>query len=444
MILISALLSLLAPQNDPAQDVEAFSKKLRALCDKIRPAFVHMDGGSAVCISPDGWVLTNHHVAGASGTATVHLAGGKAVTYDVIGHDPLGDVSLLKIRDAKDLPYLDLGDSDGLRIGQFVVAMGDPFVVGNPAQGGNYEPTITFGVVSAFHRFWDWYNDAIQTDAQINPGNSGGPLITLEGKVIGINGRIWMRHMTRVNTGLGFAISSAQIKRFMPYFKMGGRVYHGMIDGITVAECGTEDLDGDVGEYGQGVLVAGVAEPTPGSKAGLEPNDIIVELGGYKVYNKNRFFGVCASFPHGETVKVKYVRKEGGEWKSREGEVFLGDPEKKYEADSTFQAIDFGFHPRYDHQGPGLKVGTIEEPARTSGLVEGDVVTEADGKEIKEFLDLVNLLVTKKPGQEMKLKVKRGDATAEVAFKLGKNKDAPENPHGPRPPGPPEDPPRDE
>jgi S1-C subfamily serine protease len=318
--------------SQEVDEVRRFEKELKATVGKVRPAFCFVASGSGVLISKDGWILTNHHVAGPTGKRhRVYLTGGKSYNAKVIGHDPLGDISLLKIdKKVDNLPYLELGDSDDLRVGQSVIAMGNPFLTGSGSGaqavpgyqigGGNWEPTITLGIVSALHRYQDWYMDAIQTDAQINPGNSGGPLITLDGKIVGINGRIAMRYFNRVNTGVGYAIPSTQIRRYMEAFKKGGRVYHGMIDGATVVECGVDDYVNS-GEYGDGVLIVGVSEPSPAHKAGFREGDIITRIDKYTIFNLNRYHGVVGTFPAGEMV-VATVKRGGTTEKLT---VVLGD-----------------------------------------------------------------------------------------------------------------------
>lgn len=338
-----AFLTLLVGAASPAQDdqdlqkVLAFQARLRAVVERVKPAFVFCGGGSAVCISKDGWILSNHHVAGPTGRQwQVFFPGGKSYMAKVVGHDPNGDLSLLKVDADHDLPFAELGDSDSLQIGQHVFAVGNPFLLGNgkgappiPGAGkmgrddGNWEPTVTLGVVSALHRFQDWYMDAIHTDCQINPGNSGGPLFTLDGKVVGINGRIAMRFFNRVNTGVGYAIPSNQIKRYMDPFKKGGRVWHGYIDGIIITNAGEPGYE-NAGEYGDGVLVLGVEDPSPATKAGFKEGDIITQVENQRVFNTNRLHGILGTYPQGDTVNVKV--KRGG--MTVELKVWLGDPKK--------------------------------------------------------------------------------------------------------------------
>jgi serine protease DegQ len=418
---MSSLLALvLAFQPDPLQDVVQFQDRLVALCEKISPAYVFVGGGSGVLISSDGWILTNHHVAGPSGgSMSVQLSGGRSFMADVIGHDPGGDVSLMKVRDARELPFLELGESDALSVGQFVVAVGNPFGLGTDSA----QPTITFGVVSAFHRFQDWYMDAIHTDAHINPGNSGGPLITLNARIVGINGRGGFYHRrTRVSNGIGLAISSSQIRRYLPQLRVGGRVYHGMIDGITVTEAGDEDYE-HAGSYGEGVLVVGVTDGTRAAEAGLAAGDLIVEVGSYRCFNKNRLFGITGSYPVGSRVPMRVKRRADGAWKEHGTEIVLGDPAKAPEGEPAWGPLMYGFAPGYDQEGDGLKIHSIVEggPAGTAGLRPGDKVLEADGRPVREFADFVRSLVERKPGEAVKLKVRRAEATLEAPLTLGEN-----------------------
>ncbi|OGG48870.1 MAG: hypothetical protein A3F84_28150 [Candidatus Handelsmanbacteria bacterium RIFCSPLOWO2_12_FULL_64_10] len=367
---MSSLLLLLLVQDPDLDNVLEYQKRMEEFCERVSKAYVFIGGGSGVVISPDGWMLTNHHVAGETGAEwNVNLTGGKAYKADVIGHDPTGDVSLLKIRDATELPFLELGSSDDLEIGQFVVAVGNPFGLGN----GNWDPTVTFGVISAIHRYQDWYMDCIHTDTHINPGNSGGPLITMEGKIIGINGRGgFMRRRTRVSSGIGLAISSSQIQRYLPSMKAGGRVYHGIIEGITIAEGGFDEYENS-GVYGEGILVAGVDTPSRADDAGLLPGDILHEIGGYPCYNVNRYHGIVGSHPVGSKVKVKYRRLEDGAWKEHEGETVLGDPAKALEGEHAYRAVLYGFGPAYEQAGDGIRINSVAEkgPAEAAGMRGG-------------------------------------------------------------------------
>lgn len=403
-----------------ADELAAAQERMVALCERVSRAYVFVGGGSGVLISADGWVLTNHHVAGPSGgQSAVRLTGGRTLTADVIGHDAKGDISLLKLRDARDLPFLELGSSDDLEPGQPVVAVGNPFGLGNET----WDPTLTFGVISAIHRYQDWYMDAIHTDAHINPGNSGGPLITMEGRVIGINGRGGFdRRQTRVSNGIGLAISASQIARYLPCLKAGGPVTLGMVEGLKMAESGDDTFE-TTSEYGDGVLVAGVVPESRAEAAGLEPGDVITQIGPYRCFNTNRFHGIVGSHPIG--TKLPIVWKRGD--KEGRGEVVLGDPAAVPEGAHVFREILFGFGPSYAQAGDGLRIHSVAPggPAEAAGLLPGDKIVEADTKVVAEPVDFLTALFVfeHKPGTTMKLMVRRGAETREAALKLAQNPD---------------------
>jgi serine protease Do len=391
--------------------VQELQDKVQGVIEKVKPAYVFFGNGSGVCISSDGYALTNFHVSGDRQGQRVRLPGGRQYLADIVGFDPLGDISLCKLRDAKDLPFCELGDSDQLEVGQHVIAVGNPFLLGN----GSWEPTITFGIVSALHRYMDnpGYFDAIQTDAQINPGNSGGPLITMDGKVIGINGRIDIkRFMNRVNTGIGYAIPSRQIQRYMDAFKRGGRVFEGFIEGIQIGECGDTRYE-NVGEYGDGVFVARVDAELPGGKAGFEPGDIIFEIEGYRVGNANRFHGVVSNWPEGATIRVKVRRKA----EEKEIKVFLGDPAKILERKRAIEAMtDLGFTANAK-----MVVGPVApgSAGAKAGLKPGDVLKSVEDRRVGSWTEFRSLL---RPGAELTLTIVREGKEVEVQLKVPRPK----------------------
>lgn len=400
-------LMLLLQDGDKVQELQT---RLQAVVEKVKPAYVFFGNGSGVLISSDGWALTNFHVSGDRQGQRVRLPGGTQYLADIVGFDPLGDIALCKLRNAKDLPFCELGDSDLLEVGQHVIAVGNPFLLGN----GSWEPTITFGIVSALHRYMDnpGYFDAIQTDAQINPGNSGGPLITLDGKVVGINGRIDIkRFMNRVNTGIGYAIPSRQIQRYMEAFKRGGRVFEGFIEGMQIGECGDARYD-QVGEYGDGVFVARVDPDLPAGKAGFEPGDIIFEVEGYRIGNANRFHGVVSNWPEGATVRVKVRRKA----EEKELKVFLGDPAKILERKRAMDATDLGFTVNAK-----MVVGPVApgSAGAKAGLKPGDVLQRVDGRRVGSWTEFRTFL---RPGAEMQLTVMRDDKELELPLKVPRPK----------------------
>ena len=419
MVVNGLLLVALFTQEDDLKRLEPLQKALHACIDRVKPAYVFIGGGSGVCITSDGWILTNHHVAGDNRSWQIRFSGGKRVTADVVGFDPHGDISVLKVRGGKDLPYCELGDSDALKIGQHVIALGNPFLLGNESA----EPTITFGIVSALHRYMDnpGYFDAIQTDAQINPGNSGGPLISLEGRVVGINGRIEIRRfLNRVNTGIGYAIPANQIRRYLKRFQAGGRVYEGYLHGITIGECGDDRYENTL-EYGDGVFVAGLAEGCPAEKAGVNLGDLLFEAEGYRIYNANRFHGVMGNWPQGETIRIKVKRlNDKKEWGVHEFSVFLGDPDQIRMRDAQTGQLETGFRPSFDYDDLGVEVDEVLEggPAADAKLRVGDVIQKVNGRRVKNFDEFKEALVHRKVGDVLKLLVLRGENPLELSLTL--------------------------
>lgn len=422
----TALLVLLAAgaalAQDPAdgKDLAEFQAKLRETVAKVRPGYVFIGGGSGVCVSPDGWILTNHHVAGGQRNWTVRFTGGKSHRAELVGWHPLDDVAVLKIRDGKDLPFVPLGDSEALKVGDPVIAVGNPFMLGNE----NWEPTVTFGMVSALNVYLDnpGYKDAVVTDAQINPGNSGGPLITLKGEVIGINGRIEIRRfMNRVNTGIGYAIPSNQIARFLPHFQAGGRQWGGHIDGVTLGECGDDRYE-NVGEYGDGVFVAGIEEGSPAEKAGLKLGDLLFNLGGRRVYNLNRLHGVAGTYPAGSVIPVRGKRwnAEKKQFEGFETKLLLGKVEQMREYYAQAGNRYYGFLPDYFHEGKGFKVGEVNEgaPGPKAGVKVGDLIVKANGEAVASWTDFRRRMGLLKPGDAVMLTVERDGKEAAVEMKL--------------------------
>ena len=418
-----AALAVLAAPGAARQDSGGLAdvqKRLREVVAKVTPAYVFIGGGSGVCISPDGYILTNHHVAGGSESWSVKFSGGKKADAELVGWHPADDVALLKVKNGKDLPFVPLGDSEALRVGDPVIAVGNPFALG----AENWEPTVTYGIVSALHVYLDnpGYKDAIQTDAQINPGNSGGPLITMKGEVVGINGRIEIkRFKNRVNSGIGYAIPSGQISRFLPHFKSRGRQWGGHLDGIQIGECGDDRYD-NVGEYGDGSFVSGIDEGSPAQAAGLKEGDIISAIAGQKITNNNRFHGMTGSYPAGAVVplKIKRWNKEKKVFDDVETRVLLGSIEQMKVYYASAGNRYYGFTPDYLFEGAGFKIGFVDKGAagEKAGLKVDDVIVEAVGKPVATWVDFRQAMGARSPGDSVKLKVKRGTEELELAIKL--------------------------
>jgi serine protease Do len=273
---------------------------LAELCIRVRPAFVFIGGGSGVIVRPDGLMLTNDHVIGRKKSFTVRIGDGRSFKARVLGTDPVGDLAALKLElpEGQTVPHLELGDSDALRVGDEALAVGNPFALGVLDQS----PTFTVGIISALNHTQGTYAECIVTDAEVNPGNSGGPLVNMAGEVVGINGQISTRFGLRSNTGLGFAISSRQIKLWLPRLEAagGGEVKHARIAGLEFAQAPRESA--------ASVVIKDVADGSPAATAGFQPGDAILTLDGAPVANALRLKGLLGIYPDGHRVPVTVKR----------------------------------------------------------------------------------------------------------------------------------------
>ncbi|HTL51079.1 MAG TPA: trypsin-like peptidase domain-containing protein [Planctomycetota bacterium] len=284
------------------QMADQINQQRKAIIEKVSKAYIFIGGGSGVVISADGYIVTNDHVAGAQRNWRVRMVDGHTYKAHVTGTDPVSDLTMLKMDDPPpNLPWLKLGDSDRLEVGQTVIAVGNPFLLGSLDD----VPTVTFGIVSSLHRFQGTYSDAIMTDVALNPGNSGGPLITLAGEVVGINGRIASRFGVRANSGIGYAIPSNQILAFMDDFKNAGGfyVFRSQIEGLQASN--------QIALTGREFIIGRIEPGSPADKAGFQANDVITHINGHKLNVANRYFGELGNLPPGKQITVT-VQRGGG------------------------------------------------------------------------------------------------------------------------------------
>jgi serine protease Do len=274
-------------------------EELTRVIEKANAAFVFVGGGSGLVVSSDGYILTNHHVAGDRKQWVVRIEGtGKMSVCDLVGTDPVGDLALLKVRDARNLAYVEFGDIAKVKVGEQVLAVGDPFKLADE----DGPPSVSLGTVSALHRFQGNYSDAVQTDCAVNPGNSGGPLLTLDGKLIGITGQIMSRFGAKANTGIGYAIPVDQIARFFPLMKeAGGKyVYHAQLpEGMAFSNRVDET---------QNASIEKVDENSEAEKAGFRSGDRIMTVDGKPVYNYARLIGIIRSYPENAVLEIQIER----------------------------------------------------------------------------------------------------------------------------------------
>ena len=266
--------------------------------------------GSGYIISPDGYIVTNDHVAGNATEITVTLTDGRTFDANVIGSDLASDICLIKI-DGDDLPYVELGNSDDVIIGEWVIALGNPFGLFEL----NDKPTVTVGVISATGMNLEPINDRyyinmLQTDAAINGGNSGGPLVNSLGEVIGMNTLIFTAGGSQGSIGLGFAIPINKVKSIIEELKEKGKIDRDFEIGMRI-----QSIDEGIARYydlesTKGVIVTKVYPNTPAQQAGIEVGDIILEIEDYRINDENTIFSVFHEFRTGQTITLKIVRDE--------------------------------------------------------------------------------------------------------------------------------------
>ncbi len=320
--------------------------------------------GSGVIVSRDGYILTNNHVIEGADEVRVSLADRREFVAEIVGSDPKTDVAVLKI-DEDDLPRVTLADSDNIRVGDIVFALGNPLNVGQ---------TVTMGIVSATGRTRigllgdDAYENFIQTDAAINQGNSGGPLVDAQGRVIGINTAI-LSARTGGNIGIGFAIPVNMASNVMQSLVTYGKVARGFL-GVNIQDL-TPDLAEEFGiDPGEGALVAEVVPDRPGDRAGLQQGDVIVEVDGKAIPSASALRLMISQTPPGTRVNIVYYR----DGDRREADVELGDLEGLADSGPA--------RPGENELFEGIKVAVIDDEIRSdfdlSDRVDGLIVVESD------------------------------------------------------------------
>ena len=369
--------------------------------------------GTGFVISSDGYIVTNNHVIENVDSIKVTFKDGRELDAEVVGRDPKTDIALIKVKTDEDLFALPLGDSDLVRPGEWVVAIGNPFTLGH---------TVTAGIVSATGRNIQQgpYDDFIQTDAAINPGNSGGPLINLRGEVIGVNTAI----NPRANT-IGFAVPVNMAKQILPQLRATGHVVRGwlgvVIQGVTPELAEEFDLDEE-----KGALVSRILPDGPAADAGVEVGDVIVEFDGHEIGDWKDLPRVVASTPVKKPVKVEVVRK--GKTKRLKVEVGVMDEPKLVHAKAEEPGPQiFGLRVQNltpelaDQLGLGEDGGVVVtdvepgSPAAEAGLRRSDVIVEVDRKEIASVSDLREQL--EDADESVLMLIRRGDATVFVPVK---------------------------
>lgn len=386
---------------------------------KRNPHQRHEQGvGSGFVISADGYILTNNHVVENADQITVKMADGKEYKGKVVGRDPKTDLALTKIDGASDLEALKLGDSDKLRVGNWVVAIGSPF---------GLDQTVTAGIVSAKGRAIGSgpYDDYIQTDASINPGNSGGPLLNTSGEVVGINTAIYSQNGG--NVGIGFAIPINMVKEIATQLKEKGHVTRGWLG--TVVQKITPELAKSFGlKEESGALVSQVAKGGPADKAGIETGDVIVEFDGKKIADSSDLARTVAATPAGKVVTVKFMRK--GDVLDRQVTIEQLAQKEAVADVSPHRPLGMTLQSLTPEIARGLGVQSDEgvaitsvvpgSPAEAAGLRTGDVILQVNRETVKDLENAKEMIEKAKDQETILLLVERGENTLFAAITVPK------------------------
>jgi serine protease Do/serine protease DegQ len=398
--------------NDP------FFRRFFNLPDEMPERKTQALGSGVIIDANRGLVVTNNHVIANADQIKVKLLDGRILEAKLVGSDPDFDVAVIKIP-AKNLTALPLADSNAVRVGDFAVAVGNPFGLGQ---------TVTSGIISALARSGlgiGEYEDYIQTDASINPGNSGGALVNLRGELIGINTAIYSQ--SGGNVGIGFAIPVNNVRQVVDQLVQYGEVKHGYL-GVELQDMSPELAQAFGITESEGAVVASIAEGSPAAKAGLRQGDVIVGVNGHVAHNGFDVRNQIGLARVGDRLSMDVVREgrhqqvaavvadrpkeQSGEESAQQAESSLRNPVL---AGATFSEIPEGI-PEY-HGENGVFVADVERGSRAwrSGLRPGDLITSVDRQPVADLSDFLQR-VNGKNGQLL-VGVRRGNSAAFLVLK---------------------------
>jgi len=390
-------------ENDPFHDFFE-----RFFGNRPRREFKQRSLGSGFIIDKEGFIVTNNHVVENADKIKVKLSNDREYPATVVGRDTKTDIALLKVENLQDIGIARLGDSDDLKVGEWVVAIGSPF---------GLEHTVTAGIVSAKGRVIGSgpYDDFIQTDASINPGNSGGPLVNMNGEVVGINTAIVSRGGG--NVGIGFAIPINMARGIIGQLQTSGSVTRGWL-GVTIQDLTPELADYYGLEGVKGAMVGEVFKGDPAEKAGIKAKDVIVEVDGEKIGSSRDLSRVIAATHVGEKVTIKVLRN-GKERTFRIKIVKRTDDKEAMAMHDSGEVTDLGMAVSSltpdlarrlnipETQGVVVIAVNRDTPASKAGVQEGDLILEVNHKLVKSVQDYRKYVEEVRKGEIVSLLMKR-------------------------------------
>ena len=369
----------LAPLVDKAAPAVVNIRVVQERRGPFGRAFESGGAGSGVIVDADnGYILTNHHVVGEADEIQVGLIDGRTLDAEVVGSDAATDIALIKV-EGDDLTEMPIGDSNAVRVGDFVIAIGNPYGLTH---------TVTSGIVSALGRTGinrEGYEDFIQTDASINPGNSGGALVNMSGELIGINSMIFSR--SGGNVGIGFAVPTEIASSIMGQIIDFGEIRRGLL-GVNI-----QDIDSEAArtlniETEGGALVSRVFPDSAAEKAGLEVGDVIIGINDKDIKSATELRNTVGLLRSGDSVSIRYIRDN----KKRTTSAVLGSAAAQMlsGADIHPGLAGASFSPASTSSESGVEVTAVEEgsPAAQRGLRPGDVITAVNRVLVRDLNDL--------------------------------------------------------
>ena len=377
--------------------------------------------GSGVIVSEDGYILTNNHVVDKADELTVYLSDERELKAEVVGTDPRTDLAVIKVN-SDDLPVLSFGDSEQLRVGEWVMAVGNPFGLSH---------TVTAGIVSAKGRKsvlgGDSYQNFIQTDAAINPGNSGGALVDLEGNLMGINTAIYSR--TGGYQGIGFAVPANMARDIMTRLIEDGKITRGFL-GVEIS-----DLDADLAasmglDDDKGVLIANVIKGGPAVDSDIQKDDVVLALNGIEVEDSDALRNRIADFQPGTEIELeiyrdgrrKMVEIELGELPDNPSQLASSEgPEKSPASNIGIDVMNISREwTRYYEMGSGVVIAKVVagSVAEDKGLRRGELITEVNGEPVSNVREFVSIIRQFDAGEAIRFRVQRGEQQRLVGIRI--------------------------